>query len=411
MKKAAVLFVFFVFVFVLIFSADRLPERKKKEEKPVQDITDRITFISEKDYEPLNYKYQKAMWFTSMDYAEFLAGKTEEEFTEEAKRRFENAYMMGLNTVYVQVRAFCDAYYPSEIFPPGKYYTDTGYDPLEIMVRTAHSYGLSFHAWINPLRCVTTEEKENLSEEYSFVSEMKNAEFIKETDGRLWLDPSYEETCDIVCNGVKEILEKYRVDGIHIDDYFYPTTDESFDETEFRNSGAENLAGWRRENTCRLVKSIYETVKSENPSVLFGISPQGSIKQNMDVQYADVEKWTSVSGYCDYIVPQIYYGYENEECPFSETLSAWKDMIKSENTDLIIGLCTYKYGSEDRWAGKGADEWLNSTDIVSNQVKDITSDSKINGMAFYSYASTFEVPETSGIMLSGEMQRIREMIK
>lgn len=408
MKKAAVLFA--LFVLVIIFTMDMFPEREENISDEYSDLSGKITMIQEGRYQPLNYRYQKGMWFTSMDYAEILAGKTEDEFSAEVSRRFQNAWMMGINTVYVQVRAFCDAYYPSDIFPPGQYYTDTSFDPLKIMISSAHALGMSFHAWINPLRCVTPEELNILSDSYSFVRDYRNSSFLKETDGRFWLDPSYSETVSLVCDGVREIAEKYNIDGIHIDDYFYPTTENSFDNDEFIRSGAPDIAAWRRGNTSCLVENIYKTVKSVNSRLLFGISPQGNISQNMNVQYADVEKWTNSNGYCDYIVPQIYYGYENSECPYTETVAAWENMIKAKDVSLVIGLCTYKYGSTDEWAGNGADEWINRRDIVSKQTADILKDKKINGVSFYSYASTFETPVSSEIMLRGEIQEIRELL-
>ena len=408
MKKAAVLFA--LFVLVIIFTMDMFPKREENISDEYSDFSGKITMIQEGRYQPLNYRYQKGMWFTSMDYAEILAGKTEDEFSAEVRRRFQNACMMGINTVYVQVRAFCDAYYPSDIFPPGQYYTDTSFDPLKIMISSAHALGMSFHAWINPLRSVTPEELNILSDSYSFVRDYRDSGLLKETDGRFWLDPSYSETVSLVCDGVREIAEKYNIDGIHIDDYFYPTTETSFDNDEFIRSGAPDIAVWRRENTSCLVGKIYKTVKSINPQLLFGISPQGNISQNMDVQYADVEKWTNSNGYCDYIVPQIYYGYENSECPYAETVAAWENMIKAKDVSLVVGLCTYKYGSTDEWAGNGADEWINRTDIVSKQTADILKDKKINGVSFYSYASTFENPVSSEIMLGGEIQEIRELL-
>lgn len=410
MKKAV--FIFAVFIFSLVFiMKDRLYDSGDTEtEKIGSNHVSGVTIVQSDMYRPLNFRYQKAMWFTSMDYAEIMKDRSEEEFSEEIGKRFENAALAGMNTVYVQVRAFCDAYYPSDIFPAGKYYTDTSYDPLEIMVRTAHSYGLSFHAWINPLRCVNADEIGSVDKKYGF-SELYSKGVLSESDGRLWLDPSREETYELVCDGVKELVEKYRVDGIHIDDYFYPTADAEFDRDKFEASGESDLSLWRRKNTSTLVSRIYRAVKSENSEVLFGISPQGSIHQNMDVQFADVEKWTCSEGYCDYIVPQVYYGYENNECPFKETVENWKRNMKTESVSLVIGLCTYKYGTLDKWAGAGADEWTANNDITSRQTSDIINDKDIDGVAFYSYSSTFEDEVSSGVMLSGEIQKIHELLK
>lgn len=357
-------------------------------------------------YRSLNFHKQKAMWFTYMDYENILSQKSEEEFSEIISERFENASELGINTVYVQIRAFGDAYYPSEIFCKGKFYTDESFDPLQIMIDKAHSYGLSFHAWINPMRLMKKDEIS--SQPKSEIERVCVAQenFIFEYEGRYYLDPSYSDTVDIVCRGIEEIVRNYNVDGIHIDDYFYPSQEVS-DADEFKKSGKDNIADWRRENINVLVRSLYNTVKSINKGILFGISPQGNIETDYEKQYADVEKWLSEGGYCDYIVPQIYYGYENSECPFEETLNEWKS-ISDGNTALIIGLCTYKNGTEDKWAGKGADEWIINDDVTSRQVTDCTDDPEVDGIALYSYSSTFEDEVSSAVMASGQVQQIRE---
>lgn len=410
MKNAVLIFAVFIFLFVFVINDGLYENNEIKKEKSADNHVSGLTTVQSDMYRPLNFRYQKAMWFTSMDYADIMKDRSEKEFSEETEKRFKNAVLSGMNTVYVQVRAFSDAYYPSDIFPPGKYYTDMSYDPLEIMINTAHSFGLSFHAWINPLRCVNADEIGLIDEKYGF-SRLYSDGVLSEADGRLWFNPAREETGKLVCEGVKELIEKYEVDGIHIDDYFYPTTDAEFDREEFEASGENNLSEWRRNNTSTLVSRIYRTVKSENRDVLFGISPQGSIHQNMDVQFADVVKWTGSEGFCDYIVPQLYYGYENEECPFTETKEQWKKIMKSDNVSLVIGLCTYKYGEQDKWAGAGADEWVNSHDITSRQTAEILNDKEIDGAAFYSYASTFDDEVSSGVMLGGEIQKIRELLK
>jgi uncharacterized lipoprotein YddW (UPF0748 family) len=232
--------------------------------------------------------------------------------------------------------------------------------------------------------------------------------YASEVDGRLWLDPAYDEVRELVCSGVREIIRNYSVDGIHIDDYFYPTTDAGFDRKTFERSGAAVLEEWRMENTDKLVRSIYRTVKSENSLVLFGISPQGSVEQNTKVQFVDAAKWTSTEGFCDYIVPQLYYGYKNETCPFTETVEKWKQYAADSEVSLVIGICTYKYGSQDKWAGSGRDEWLESSDIVSRQISDVISDEALGGVAIYSYDSTFGDEQSAKIIFSEELPEIRE---
>ncbi len=395
-----------VVIVALVWAVNR-SEKESAGKRPMSvDAVSMNGIFGNELYRPLNFHKQKAMWFTYMDYENILSQKSEEEFSEIISERFENASELGINTVYVQIRAFGDAYYPSEIFSKGKFYTDESFDPLQIMIDKAHSYGLSFHAWINPMRLMKKDEIS--SQPKSEIERVCVAQenFIFEYEGRYYLDPSYSDTVDIVCRGIEEIVRNYNVDGIHIDDYFYPSQEVS-DTDEFKKSGKDNIADWRRENINVLVRSLYNTVKSMNKGILFGISPQGNIETDYEKQYADVEKWLSEGGYCDYIVPQIYYGYENSECPFEETLDEWKS-ISDGNTALIIGLCTYKNGTEDKWAGKGADEWIINDDVTSRQVTDCTDDPEVDGIALYSYSSTFEDEVSSAVMASGQVQQIRE---
>jgi len=395
-----------VVIVALVWAVNRSEKESTCKQPMSVDAVSMNGIFGNELYRPLNFHKQKAMWFTYMDYENILSQKSEEEFSEIISERFENASELGINTVYVQIRAFGDAYYPSEIFSKGKFYTDESFDPLQIMIDKAHSCGLSFHAWINPMRLMKKDEIS--SQPKSEIERVCVAQenFIFEYEGRYYLDPSYSDTADIVCRGIEEIVRNYNVDGIHIDDYFYPSQEVS-DADEFKKSGKDNIADWRRENINVLVRSLYNTVKSINKGILFGISPQGNIETDYEKQYADVEKWLSEGGYCDYIVPQIYYGYENSECPFEETLDGWKS-ISDGNTALIIGLCTYKNGTEDKWAGKGADEWIINDDVTSRQVTDCTDDPEVDGIALYSYSSTFEDEVSSAVMASGQVQQIRE---
>lgn len=414
MKK--ILFLTAFLALLLYVTGIHVPEKKKTVREDRDMNSETVNALpSELQYMPLNYSYQRAMWFTYMDYAQILDGKSEEEFRSEVFRRFRTAAQFGVNTVYVQVRAFCDAYYRSELFPNGRYYTDADFDPLEIMISEAHSLGMSFHAWINPLRSVSSDEIKNISSDYRFsdwYSEMKKGKnIVAEINGRIWLDPAYDEVHKYICDGIAEIIENYQTDGIHIDDYFYPDTSSDFDRNEFLNSGYSNIDQWRRDNISRLVSEMYRTVKTSNSRVLFGISPQGNQETDLSSQYADVIKWMSEPGYCDYIVPQLYYGFENETCPFSETLEKWSSACTSGGVKLVAGLCTYKIGSEDRWAGRGADEWINDPDIILKQTSECLDDTAVGGIAFYSYSSTFEDKVSSDIMTMGKVQEIRELWK
>ncbi len=366
---------------------------------------------AELTYKPLNYDIPYGMWFTAMDYADILMTKTEEEFTAEIERRFENAADLGINTVYVQVRAFGDAYYNSELFSRGLYSpSGMDFDPLEIMTEKAHSLSLSIHAWINPLRCQSEVQMEAMDEKYTLKKwYMENkGTYMSLVNGRYWLCPAYEEVRKLAAEGAAEIAENYNVDGIHIDDYFYPTSDEGFDSDAFELSSTDSLRDFREEQCSLLVQEMYNAVKEVNPNVLFGISPQGTMKGN-ESQYADVKRWCSEEGFCDYIVPQIYFGFENETAPFVSMVKLWQDMTSLSKVKLVTGICTYKAGQEDIYAGTGKYEWTESDSIISREAEYVTG---LNmGCAFYSYKSTFLPSSQMETSLQNERERLKNILK
>lgn len=333
-------------------------------------------------YIPVNYDNQIGMWFPYMHFEDYMYGKNENDFRTAVRGKLLSAQSENVNTIYLHVRPCGDAYYKSDIFPKGVY-LDGDYDPLEIMLDEAHGMGLSVHAWVNPLRCQTVEQMYSMPEDFIIKQWAENPEchFAEIVNDRWYLNPAYDETINLVCSGIEEIITRYDVDGIHIDDYFYPTTETYFDSTAFEESGSNDLSAWRVENCTRLVKSIYDTVSRYD--IPFGISPQGNVNADYTTQYADVKLWASEDGYCDYIVPQIYFGFRNETCPFAPTLAEWESIVSNENIKLVIGLGAYKLDKTDIWAGaSGENEWLENPDIINQQIE-LVKASTADGYALY----------------------------
>lgn len=336
-------------------------------------------------YEPLNYDTMKAVWITYFELADILKDSTAESFERDFSLMCRNIRSLGANTVFVHVRAFSDSCYSSELYPESVAFSGCEFDALEIMTRAAHSYGLSFHAWINPLRCATKKEAyiyygtvigdwidgpENYDEYICWLEE----------DGHYWLNPAVPEVRELIAKGAAEIVSGYDVDGIHIDDYFYPTDEPFFDAGRYVESGtAVPLDEWRRSNCSEMVSEIYAAIKSENKDVLFGISPQGNISNNYSYLCADVKRWSREEGFCDYIAPQLYYGYENEKKPFSEALSEWAELCEGSSVRLVIGTAAYKLDSES--------EYEENTGVIGRQLTD--SLAAADGAALYSYSSLF----------------------
>lgn len=360
---------------------------------------------AESKYEPLNYDEQKAIWFSYIDLSEFISGKSKSEFTSSINAALKNVSDSGFNTVYIHVRAFEDAFYNSKLFPKTAYLGTNTYDPLKIIISKAHKLNLSVHAWINPFRCGTSETIESTADTYTIKKWYKDADkngtyIVKiKDDEHLWLNPAYDEAKQLVADGVSEIVENYNVDGIHFDDYFYPTTDKSFDKKAFEKSGKDNLSEWRINNINKMVKLVYDTIKNINKDVKFGISPQGNIDNDYQLQYADVKTWCSKDGYIDYITPQVYYGYSSTS-PYLDTIKKWSSLKTNKDIKLVIGLAEYKIISED--------EYMNNEGIIAQQIKDAKKLSNYGGVAIYNYKNLFKAEEKFSSRIKSEYTFITE---
>ncbi len=350
-------------------------------------------------------KRMNGIWISQFDLQPiFVDGgkqRAEAAYTEMAKKMITNLASSGFNTIFFQVRPNGDSMYESEYFPTSQYVAGTfggelKYDAVKIFVTLAKDAGFEIHAWINPYRLCTPAQMEQggkgvLLEWYknSMSRRMKLG-----TDGKLYLDPSYPEATELICNGAREILQKYDFDGIHIDDYFYPTSFDIDDSVEFAASGYSSKSAFRIANTNRTVKSLYNTVH-EFKGKVFGVSPAGNINTLAAKYYIDVYEWCGNLGYIDYILPQLYFGFENSSAPFNTMLMAWANAVKYEEIDLYIGLAAYKAeaaskGELDTYAGAtGKYEWQNNKDILARQVKAIDNNEVADGFCIYTYASFF----------------------
>ena len=319
-------------------------------------------------------------------------GGDEDSFRDKITEMFDNCAQLGINTVFAQVRPFCDAMYPSEIFPWSAYLTGyqgdpVYYDPLEIMVEEAHERGLGLHAWINPFRVSFDTDTDKLSEKNpakKLLSDEKTKDRVVTADGGLYLCPASTENHKLIIDGVREIIRNYEVDGIHIDDYFYPSTDIGVDKTYYdeykKNGGALFYDKWRLDVISSFVSQMYTAVKSERNDCIFSISPAGNINNNYEEEYADVERWCSEKGYCDWMIPQIYYGFENEALPFDKACKSWSELDKSDDVRMIYGIPAYKVNGED-------EEFKAGGGIIEKQISVAKATDNYGGVAFFSYSS------------------------
>ena len=299
----------------------------------------------------------RAMWVSYLEWESFDFS-SEAAFAADVDEMMANCADMGLNVVIAQVRPFADALYPSELFPwshlcTGVQGQDPGFDPLAILVESAHSHGLELEAWLNPYR-VRLNATRPAGELAADNPAVLHPEWVKEVDGGLYLDPSLPAVRQLITDGVLEILRNYDVDGIHFDDYFYPTTDPSFDEAEYAaSSSGLSLEEWRRENVNQLMRQVYAAVKAEKPAVRFGVSPQGNMDNNYNSQYSDVSLWMAEGGYVDYVLPQLYWGYGyttgsgSTRYAFENISAEWAALERAPSVALYFGLGAYRIGDGD----------------------------------------------------------------
>ena len=299
----------------------------------------------------------------------------------------------GINTIVLQVRPESDALYKSSINPWSKYLTgtqgkDPGYDPLAFAVQEAHKRGMELHAWMNPYR--VTSSGTNLNALVSSHPARKNPSWVIKYNGKMYYDPGNPAVVDYLVKTVKEVVDKYDVDGIHFDDYFYPSS--SFpDDTSYQVYGkGQDRNNWRRENVNTLLKRVKAVVNARS-GCEFGVSPFGiwrnksadcpdgsetSGSQSYYNMLADSRTWIR-KGYVDYIVPQIYWPIGLKVADYSKLVKWWANEVKGYDVDLYIGQGIYKQGQSSHGGQNIAKE-------IKNQIKINKQYSTVKGSMYFS---------------------------
>ncbi len=418
-----------------------------------------------------------AVWFSYLEYEELCSGMSKKEFTEFAKECAANLSKAGFNTIYIQAVAFTDALYSSSVYPPSKHlpggiatsakgssprerdsgihtgvgigigfgkggWTRTGvevsigmegragnypeeeesswakasYDPLKILVTQMKKKNIRTEAWINPMRSVKEEELESLPDDFivkKWAKQKKGRAFLHQ--GRWYLNPYYPEVLRLITKCVSELVQNYDIDGIHIDDYFYPSSlPEEIDAEEFEKERQKHpkltLKQFRTVNVDAMVRQIYAAVKKANPELTFGISPSGNIQTCRNAMFADPAHWTK-QGSVDYLAPQIYWGFLHPAKPFVQTLNEWKQITAGTNVKLIAGLAAYKTGSAQSTNNAEADEeWQNSSRILADQtLAAIKAD--YEGIACFRYASLFSPSPVNSSHAEKELAALEAIMK
>ena len=266
---------------------------------------------------------------------------------EEARNLVRVARDVGLNALIFQVRPAADALYSSALEPWSEYLTgeqgrapDPAYDPLAFWIEEAHRAGIELHAWFNPFRARHSSARGPLAARHVVNTRPVS---VRPYGDMLWLDPGDPAAADLAIAAILDVVRRYDIDGVHIDDYFYPYpvkgpdgADVAFPDGETWGAyrGPLSLADWRRANVDRFVERLYREVRRESERVRVGVSPFGLGRPDRrpagvagfsqyDAIYADVETWLA-NGWMDYLAPQLYWKSDSPGQPFAVLLEYWR---------------------------------------------------------------------------------------
>lgn len=352
----------------------------------------------------------RGVWVSSVYNLDYPSSPTTDpdKLKAEADEILDNCVKWGLNAVFLQVRPSGDALYKSDLFPWSKYLTGSvgtapqdGFDPLEYWVEAAHKRGLELHAWINPYRITRSKDTEWNSLPSTHPAKMNPDWVVKYSDGNYYFDPGIPEVRDLVTRGAVEIVQNYDVDGLHMDDYFYPGTDFN-DAATYQKYGSSfsNIADFRRDSVNQLVAQLDTAVHNIDPDIQFGISPSGiwankstdprgsnsSGSEHYVSSYADSLYWIE-NGLVDYIIPQIYWEIGHKLADFVTLADWWNDTVAGSDVHLYIGMGAY------RCADNPTGVWT-TTDPLFDSLAYLENKDNVGGCVFFRYGS---IPAVSGM--------------
>jgi uncharacterized lipoprotein YddW (UPF0748 family) len=306
--------------------------------------------------------------------------------------------MANLNCAIVQIRPSADAFYPSALEGWSKYLSGTEgmpptpyYDPLQFMVEACHERGMELHAWFNPYRALVDAKKNNKPYHHPTHT---NPEWFFNYGGKKYFNPGVPAVRTFFLNVIKDVVSKYDIDAVHLDDYFYPYKIGKQDFPDQKTylqygQGFYNKDDWRRNNVTQLIKELNQSIKAIKPYVKIGISPFGVWRniandpdgsyttagvQNYDDLYADVLLWQR-NGWIDYLMPQLYWERGHKAADFITLLEWWNR--HTYNRGMYIGLGAYQMHQNKK------PQWQSSQEIAEQIVANRTA-ANIAGYSLYS---------------------------
>ena len=393
--------VFYLFIIAVFLAAPLAALPRRGETAPAATPAPTATA------EPTAAAPYRAVWVSYLEWQQ-VDFSTPETFSGDIAVILDNIRNLGATVVLAQVRPFGDALYPSSYYPfshlcTGQQGRDPGYDPLALLVQAADDRGLSVEAWVNPYRI-----QAGLTPALCDASPAKrHPDWVKYTDTGAYLDPANTAVRQYIADAVGELCANYDVDGIHFDDYFYPTTDPAFDAADYADSGTVlTRDDWRRENVNALVELCHATARRYG--VRFGVAPVGDPEQNYALQYSDAARWLR-QGTVDYLMPQLYWGQEyvkdgDTSHSLARLAGAWAALPRAAGVRLYAGLGAYRIG-----AGDGSDagsEWVSGR-ALADQLN-LLDRLGVQGAGLYRYASLFDASDYAGLA-AAEVDAVRQV--
>jgi uncharacterized lipoprotein YddW (UPF0748 family) len=336
----------------------------------------------------------RGVWVASVNNIDWPSSpnETSGEQISELVQLFAKLKAVGINTIYFQVRTECDALYKSSYEPWSYWLTgkqgrapEPFYDPLEFAVEEAHANGMELHAWINPYRAVKDTSDYDKSDNH--ITKLQ-PEWILQFDNMKMLNPGIPGVTNYIDKIVADIVSRYNIDGIHLDDYFYPYSPQitNQDSLTFKRYKGKynNIFDWRRNNINSMVASVYETCQKINPNLVFGVSPFGIVENkyantngfsSYDKIYCDPLTWINEKT-VDYVVPQLYWEIGNKYADFKKLLPWWAS-IKNDR-QIYIGLFSSKMT---------APNWTGVPSELYNEIRMIREFQNMDGIVFFSAKS------------------------
>ncbi len=367
-----------------------------------------FTSFDEKEVVLENTKEKRGVFISYIELSKYLKGKSEEDGIGEIRRMVSNIEELGFTMILLQVRSFSDAIYPSDIFPWSATVSreegiSPGYDILKSFIDICDKEKIELYAWINPYRIRGDEDSSDISKDnpaYSYL----NTEVVEVNNG-IFYNPASEEARRIIVDGVEELVQNYSVDGVIFDDYFYPNDTIDLEEYEkYQKVHSDvSIEEFRFLQVNELIQDVYQVCHQND--TLFGVSPDGNIENNYQKHYADVKTWAGKTGYVDFLMPQIYYGFYNETKAFVSVLNAWEEL--ATKVELLPVLAFYKVGAVDNFAKSGSTEWMENDDIIMREVLLTRNLKQYQGFSLFRYDYLFN----SELRTSTTMAELKNMKK